>query len=438
MLRNVFLSVAEFAKSSRFPDYFLRYNPMYYREASAAFGITTRSSDPAHSDHLLARSMSWARRTTYGNGFGEVLADWPVLTKKALRESPDDFRRLRAFSVPASTSGSTGQPISLWRSFENVAAEQAFLDSLLTPTCPPMGSARVAVLRADHVKRPDDHSEPFGVYRNAGRRLVLSNPHLSATTVAWYHEALVKFRPDVLWVYPSALASLLHFLAGADLRLKIPTILSSSEVMSVNLWNSAANQLGSRVIDYYGQGERVCAAYSEAPGQYRFHTAYGKVELIPGMSAVSTAGTLPAKIVATSFWNSAMPLVRYDTGDFAILPGDCDDGHRKAIENGDEPFQGIMGRQSDYIVSSGGARITGLNHIPRNTASVLQTQIVQQSPDRIEIRALCDGALSDSDKRALIANARAMLPTEIDVEVVESRALIQLPNGKTPFVVRCD
>ena len=54
--------------------------------------------------------------------------------------------------------------------------------------------------------------------------------------------------------------------------------------------------------------------------EYWFSPAYGYVELQPENSQDVENETRAARIIATAYWGSAMPLIRYNTGDMAIIP----------------------------------------------------------------------------------------------------------------------
>jgi phenylacetate-CoA ligase len=385
---------------------------------------------------LLERALSWASKTTYGQRFGSSLNDWPVLTKSDLLASPAEFKRRWRLAIPAATGGSTGRPLRLWRSLECIAAEQAAVDSLFGDEARPMLQQRVAVLRADYVKDPADSSPPFGIYRNKGRWLILSNAHLTGANFRWFVDAISSFKPDILWVYPTALSNLLRLAERAGVNLSVPTVLSSSEMMGEALFVYARETLQARVIDLYGQGERVCSAHCNSSREYRFNRAYGHVELIPEPRDLSAGTPITARIVATGYWNSAFPLVRYDTGDRAILPASCASGSLERIEQGLQPFLGIIGRADDYIVGRDAERITGMNHIPRELDDVLQIQIVQDSTTRVRILVLSKDDLTIADRRQLEQNARELLPPYMELHIEATDRLLALPNGKSPFIIR--
>ena len=126
--------------------------------------------------------------------------------------------------------------------------------------------------------------------------------------------------------------------------LRVPVVLSSSEVMSHSLFQQASSQLGAQVIDYYGKGERVCFASTDINGRYRFNPAYGTVELANVAASQEIEGAMTADIIGTGHWNSAFPLVRYRTGDIAVLPSGVSADDVNAIARGAKSFLGILGR----------------------------------------------------------------------------------------------
>ena len=65
-----------------------------------------------------------------------------------------------------------------------------------------------------------------------------------------------------------------------------------------SLWQAARVKrvFGAPLLDYYGQTERSCAAYSLEDGVYRFIFPYAYPELIPGADG-------RCSIVGTPFWN---------------------------------------------------------------------------------------------------------------------------------------
>ncbi|HET8729457.1 MAG TPA: AMP-binding protein, partial [Alphaproteobacteria bacterium] len=425
------------AKGHQAIDRFLRYNPLYRRNVADAI----REFDAADLDGRMelterwtARILEHARRTPYGCSFGSRFDDWPILEKKLLRDAPENLVASGFARFPASTSGTTGLPIRLSRSMECIAAEQAFIDHILSPYGVSFRASRVAVLRGDDVKDPADQRPPYGRVVHQGRRLMLSNPHLSPETVDWFVGAIREFRPDILWVYPSMMANLLHCMDLKGLEFQVPVVLLSSEMLSPGAFEAIEQRLSARVVDYYGQAERVCFAVAHRPHEYRFLPSYGRVELVP--DEIEEGGPPTARIYATGFWNRAMPLVRFDTGDRAVLPGGTSPEDLRAIELGIVPFTGIAGRAAEFIVTPDGGAIASLNHLPREVDNVFQLQVVQEKLDAIDIRVLPRPAFDEADRQQILHNARQKIPPEIAINIVVVSRLEKSPNGKVPFVIR--
>lgn len=436
-LRDDWIRVASLAKGTALIDDAVRYNPI--ARARVMRAIADFSKADLASRRRLANAMSsqiirHAGKTKYGKQYPNNIAQFPVLHKHALRLDQTLFMKSSLISIPASTSGTTGSPLQLIRSATSVAAEQAFLDNMLTPYNLIMKTARLAVLRGEVIKPVNDNSPPFGAERFHKRRLFLSSYHLSPETIDWYAEALHKFKPDVLWVYPSSICTFVRLLR--DKQVKIPIILSSSEMMSASLRAALEDTFSAEVIDYYGQAERMVLAVSTSPQEYWFNPAYGRVELIEVECEEFASDVRRMRIIATGYWNKAMPIIRYDTGDFAFVPRDASEEELEKIELGLLPFKGISGRQEEFILRPDGRKIIGLDHIPREVENILQVQFVQQELSSIQIRVLATPAFSRPDIQRLLENARTKIPDTMEIAVRIVDFLEQLESGKTPFVIR--
>ncbi len=415
----------------------LRYLPPYYGRAMAAQQAMNAATTPEGrrflQEELLHRTLKFAQKTPYGRNKASALAAYPLLDKDPIRANPEDFIRKTLFCVPASTSGSSGVPLQLKRSLENIAAEQAFLDSLL-PNGLTFRTAKIAVLRGDFVKSPSDTAPPFGSYRDA-KHLTLSFPHLNKQNLSWFVEELQKFKPDVLWVYPTAADLLATLCLEAGITLPIKTVFSSSEMLLPEAFQRLEKAFSATVVDYYGQAERVCLSYQTKPDEAWFVPAYGLVELTP-LLETEQAGFITASVTATGFWNSVMPLVRYTTGDKILYPDSYTAQDAALIPLGLKPFTRILGRESEYLLTPQGAKIQALNNIPREVNNLRRVQFIQHTLTDVEIRVVGDDNLSTIDKEKLLYNARLKIPAEIALRITTDVPLEQTIQQKTPFVIR--
>ncbi|WP_420961624.1 hypothetical protein [Brucella sp. IR073] len=391
-------------------------------------------------DALTAQALAIAAKTPYGRTIAAKgnYDEWPLLEKETLSQNPRIcLARTLIPPATASTGGTTGVPVALKRSLEAVVFEQAAVDHLVRRHSGlEMRTARMAVLRGDMVKSPDDMSEPHWRMRQGGRQLICSSFHLNAATAGSYIEAIRSFQPQMLWVYPSSLEAFAR-LGASMLRdgglpgLKL--ILASSEVLDAGVFSEISGIFRVPVIDFYGQAERVCASHAVRPGEHYFLPAYGRVELIP---AYEEGESSFYEIVGTSYWNAAQPLVRFRTGDLARLPRGLSAGDVEAVTLGLLPFQGIEGRRTDYVLSPEGARLIGMNHIPRGVPGIARMQIVQKSLASIEIQVVPLEDFGEASTNAILANARQKIPSGIDIQIRTVDSVTRTKSGKAPLVVR--
>jgi phenylacetate-CoA ligase len=356
------------------------------------------------------------------------------LSKAEVLAVPKEFLLCTPWPVSrAVTGGTTGSPLPVIRTLASVATEQSAIDLAMQRLGLDASRVRVAVLRADHVQDPSDRRPPFWKIVAGGTRLVLSTPHLAADTLANYVDAIASFAPDVLWVYPSALESFCLLLQRAGRQISVPSVLSSSEMLSETAWRLAQHVLGCRVVDYYGQAERVAFSVADQFARHRFLAGYGFVELIP-LRAEDEYREF--EIVGTSLWNSTMPLVRYRTGDCIRLPITYGDSELLEVALGLREFPGVLGRNAEFLVSPEGARIVGLNHFPKGTRHVIRLQLIQESGDHVRVLVLAEDGYGEADQEVLHRNIRAKVPLSIKVAIERVDMLEKTSSEKTPYVIR--
>jgi phenylacetate-CoA ligase len=435
-------SIAGFMKRHVVGPTLIRRNPFFYDRARAILDEgdgQTLEQRRAWSAAQLKRTLQFARRTGYGrevNG-GETLESWPLLQKESLRDRQDAFiTGHRWLAAPAVTGGTTGIPLRLVRSLRSVVFEQASQDRLIEQLgADPRG--RVAILRGDNIKDPNDLKPPHWIKANGGRCLVFSSNVLNHETVRDYARALREFAPTLLCAYPTSLECLCRLLQQHGEQVRIPSVLTSSEVLKREAWTLARDTLGCDLADYYGQAERVNFAYALEPRSYRFLPRYGYVELRPFASdQISDAGQGGLyEIIGTTFWNDLMPLVRYRTGDLVRLPDDWGEREIEEVSLGLRSFSGVLGREQEILVCPKGVRLTGIDHIPRDVDHILRIQVIQESLDDVRILVLPAAGYSERDAAQLMQNARAKVPESMKLRIETAQWLERTPRGKTPLVI---
>ena len=166
----------------------------------------------------------------------------------------------------------------------------------------------------------------------------------STSALEKQQEMLKQFNPTYLQGYPSVLEE--H--AFADPDAKILTSLESLLAISAHLTEPMRNRIEAAykapVNQNYGVNEiGIIAARCEA-GRYHVHTEHCLVEITDFEGRQCKPGE-SGRITVTGLNNAAMPLLRYDTGDYAALPlnKDCDCGRTLPS------FENIYGRYRRWL-----------------------------------------------------------------------------------------
>lgn len=419
---------------------FVRRNPLLYPAARSTLQTLERMDCRARqqwTQSRLKRILRMAMRTAYGRTVGgdERPESWPLLDKKTVRAYPAAFARKSAWlAARASTSGTTGTPLRLWRAPRAIAFEQACIDHVFEQIGAHPEVDRIAVLRGDSFPANTAPRGPFTRMALGGRKLLLASNQLSPATLMEYVEELERFMPDVLYAYPSSLENLAHLLALCGRRLHVPRVVTSSEVLRPEAWRLIQETFGCRLADYYGQAERLAFASAVRPAEYRFLCGYAHVELIP-LEDAAADGTRLHEIVGTSLWNTTMPLVRYRTGDFVRLPGNWTERDLKELVQGLRTFTGVIGRDNDVLVTADGVRLNGLGIIARGVRNVVRYQLVQPNLQEVHILLVPGPNYSGDDEAQLLANARSRIPQPMRIQLKTTATLERTPQGKTPFVI---
>jgi phenylacetate-CoA ligase len=428
-------NLGERLKALELGERYIRRNRLYYPEAVRTFFRLQEApldERKAFAERRLEAILRAASKTAYGREFrAKPLHEWPLLPKERVRGREEEFlTRPKWLTSHGSTGGTAGIPIKLYRSLQSICYEQATYDyPLLKRGLNPL-RIRIAILRGDNLKDPSDLEPPFWKFVANGRKLIFSSNHLCAKTVRYYYQALKEFAPDCLFAYPTSLESLCLLMRENGLSLRIPLVIATSEAMRTEARILAAQVLNAEVLHSYGAGERVAFAWSEHVGKYYMFAGYGWVELIP-MS--EDENSITYEIVGTGFWNDAMPLIRYQMADLITLPKEVDP---EMVCWGMQPFDGVQGRQSDYLISPDGVRLMGIDHFPRGVDNVLRMQVIQPAPDFVRILVVPAEGFNQQNINQIMQNVARKLPNNMHVNLQIVEELIRMPTGKTPYVIR--
>jgi len=213
---------------------------------------------PFYRESFAAAGFKAANLTSFGD-----LEKCPFLSKADLLHHRE---RMLSNAFPASarlyitTGGSTGVPVGFYlHKGISRPKEQAFLEAAWKRGGY-FDGARLALLRGHVTSSKSDGK--ISKYDATRDWLMLSSYHLTVERLTLYLEELERFKPDLLYVYPSSALHLAEYLqqAGQPWRLPLRGILCGSERLTEPQRRLIESTFKCRAYSWYGHSERAVLA----------------------------------------------------------------------------------------------------------------------------------------------------------------------------------
>jgi phenylacetate-CoA ligase len=327
---------------------------------------------------------------------------FPILTKKHVLEAGDSIistKYPKGLLRKVRTGGTTGTPMTIYRNLLSIGNEHAFVRRQWDWAGIGFRD-KCAYLKGRVIVKPESKSKHLHLYDPVMKELHLSTYHLSAETAKDYIRTMRKYKVKALVGYPSSVYPVARVCLDTGIELKLQSVLTTSETLSESQREVIAEAFGCKVFDFFGSAERVCYIHTCEYGSYHVIPEYGLTELIP----VDGSAGERCKIVATGFWNMAMPLIRYDTEDVLVNTNEtCLCGRAFPV------IKSIFGREGDVIKTPSGRElgasiIAHLVYVICGAINIIESQVIQDAVDHITIEFVPNGEfvvenLADFQKR---------------------------------------
>lgn len=376
----------------------------------------------------------WATRRRGGDRASwEILENWPVLEKEALRRNPllfiaDDADPRKMFREH--TSGTSGMPLQLWWSRKTVRAWYALFEARWRRWYGVSRHDRWATLGGQLVTPVARHDPPFWVWNAASHQLYMSSYHLAPEFLPAYFEALRRYRVRYLYGYSSSLHALAQRInRGSDDDLKLTVAIANAEPLLEHQRETIERGLGCPVRETYGMSEIVAAAGECDAGRLHLWPEVGCLEVMQHGERVLPGE--PGEFICTGLLNADMPLVRYRVGDRGAemdVQSTCDCGRTLPA------LAYIEGRIDDVLYSPDGRRVGRLDPVFKARLAVREAQVIQDALDRVRVRYVPAPGFTSRDARSIVDGLRARMG-RVEVVMEEVECIPRGPNGKFRAVV---
>ena len=305
------------------------------------------------------REQEWAKRLR--QGLKIKLHDIPV-THKALVKGESD--RFFCTLLPPTegkirikhTSGSTGEPMLVRKTQRHLRMNLAENRRLLE------GWGLADHRRVAEIDFPDE-LHPIGQFEQQTFKSGAQKWNLSTLDSAAAFELFHRTAATLALAFPSIMPGALQQCAESTRPLSLRLISTVSEVVPDELRHLVGQVPGCRLVDAYGCVEAGLIA-AQCPLCHAYHPAdrHLVLELIADDGRPAEPGAM-GRVVVTPLFNRAMPLVRYETGDYAVAAegNDCPRSSR-AIRR-------VIGRESGLFKLPDGTKVAAT--LPAGVANLL-------------------------------------------------------------------
>jgi len=407
----------------------------------------------AQLDQLVAhchRTMPFYRERLREAGVvaGEKLTaeSWariPVLTRAEAQEAGT---ALHCRSVPAShgalhrsaTSGSTGMPLPLiktdlhlffWDSF--VLREMLWHRLELTgkwaslrrdPAGDPGPGQGLRAADAGPLRSPD-LGPPLNRIFATGPFALFDLRRPIADQAAW----LLRDDPDYLMTFPSNLVLLAqHFRDRGQRPKRLRAVRTVAETLSQDQRDLCQDILGVPLLDSYSAEEIGYLALQcpDFPAHLHVMSESVFLEVLDERGQKCPPGRV-GRVVVTPLHNFAMPLLRYELGDYAEMGAPCPCGRGLPVLNN------IRGRIRHGVIMPDGERRTAFFGIAfYKVPAIRQFQAAQTARDTIEMRLVARRKLTAAEETQITRMIQTDLDPSFNVRFVYVDAIPRLPSGK--------
>lgn len=356
----------------------------------------------------------------------------PILTKEEVRT---ETARMRSRGLPPSvvvysewTTGSSGVPLEV---VKTAAADLLFRASKLRLLrwhgYNPMGKLceirRPFWKSGGAVHRMPCWEWPAGNMFPSGQQVTMD----IFSGIGAQVEFLETEAPDYLLTYPSNLRLLLRAFRQEGKRLPtLRLVRTMSERLDPDLRDECQEVLGVPLVDCYGcvEGGFLAIQCPDHP-HYHVQSEMNLVEVLREDGTPCQPGEI-GRVVITPLHAFAMPLLRYELGDYAEVGEPCPCGRGLPV------LRQIYGRKKETLTLPSGERRYPIfaSSIFASLRAVRQYQVAQKSPTKLEVRIAAERPLEQAECDQIVDGFTKQVGPAFEIQLVFVDNIPRLPGGK--------
>lgn len=359
-------------------------------------------------------------------GYGNLhFTDIKPMTKAIIREYNKKIHDGKVHKIFL-TGGSTGEPLKLLYSRRRAVLRTASILYYNKLAGYNIGDRYLFI-------RSKPKSKLFQVLRNE----ILFVPNdFSKKRIEELSHTLVDKRVKAIIGYPSVIYEIALFLSDRpeiSEKIKITTFISGAEPLDKHVQDLIKSVLKCNIIDRYSNEENGMIAQQQVYGGDLIVDRFNLyVEVVDPVTFKPVKAGEMGKVLVTDIYSDLAPMIRYDTGDFAVV-SEYRDGELYSLKT-------INGRIIDQFVSTKGVKFSPLIlgphiRIPLTELNFqVQFQFIQKSHNEFTLLLKAENDSISTEKLFKVTSGLKKVIGEdsiIDLEFVKD--IPALKSGKRPL-----
>ena len=361
----------------------------------------------------------------------------PVLRRSEVQDQRDALKSTRMprnddNSFKVTTSGSTGTPLTVWRSGHQALILQAIvLRKLIWADCDFRLKFGAIVLDRSSTSvctSIPDWGHPAALAYETGPGASIGNRSTPEEIAEW----LVREQPDYLNIAPTLLKEVcFHFLDRGRTPLRLRGIMAHGEIVGPDVRELARRAFGLELFASYGANE-VGTIAIQCPEHQHYHVQAETtlVEVLDDDGTPCGPGDT-GTVVLTPLHGYASPLLRYEVGDRAVVGSPCPCGRPHPV------LTQVVGRTRDCIVLPSGKRryCYFLSVAFWEFGDLRQFQIIQRSLYDLEVRLVVRQRLTPDTEAEFARRIKTATSDHFSVSLTYHDSIPLPPSGKFQDIV---
>ena len=367
------------------------------------------------------REQEWAQHLRKGRAID--FRDIPVTPKSLVKAQTDKF--FSSFVPPEDgkildkhTSGSTGEPMPVRKTARHFKINAAEYHRLRNGWRFSDHRRRVRVFsHEEHLRLGTLKEEPLP---GGGTQWTIVSVDSDAV-----FDLLLRSSATLAIAFPSIIQGVLERSVETSQPLALQLISTVSELVPEELRQLVRQIPGCRLVDLYGCVEAGLIAV-QCPLCNAYHPAdrHLVVELVAEDGQAAKPGEM-GRIVVTPLFNGAMPLIRYETGDYAIeRVGNGCPRSNLAIER-------ILGRERNlFTLPNGSKLVPGLPAGPMWELGVRRFKLLQTTLSEVQLHYIPRAGANEIAEPLFQALVDKYLSPILKVRALRVSDFPRSPSGK--------